>query len=130
MSPLVSRRKADGFFIGIIIAGLVVLFLLDTFWPEIVLPFGIALSFKQFLRRRKYDMYLSAIIFSGIYLSWKFNIFDIRVEILQFILTLMPILLVVAGSFLIFREYFFLREKSESDEEEELNKEIEEKQNP
>jgi hypothetical protein len=117
MKALITRNKSDGIFLAIIIAGLAGLLSTGYWWPEIVLPFGLGLAAKQFLRGRKFDVNVTLIVFAGIYLTSKFTI---KWE------TLMPILLGTGGCFLIFREYFFLRESTEVKEEEELNLEIEE----
>ena len=117
MKALISRHKSDGVFIAIITAGLAALLFTGYGWPEIVLPFGLGLAAKQFLRGRKIEMNVTLLVFIGIYVTSKFTINW---------QTLMPILLCTGGIFLIFREYFLLRATTEIDEEEELNLEIEE----
>ena len=117
MKALISRHKSDGIFLAIIMAGLTALLGTGYGWPELVLPFGLGLAAKQFLRRRKIDMNVTLLVYTGIYVTSKFTINW---------QTLMPILLGTGGVFLIFREYFFLRETTEIEEEEELNLEMKE----
>lgn len=117
MAILASRKKADGIFIAVIIAGLCILLSTDRWWPEIVIPFGLGLALKQYLRNRKYDMNIGLVVFTSLYLTSKFYV-NWQV--------LMPILLTTGSLYLIFREYFIISEKSEAEEEEELNKEFEE----
>lgn len=117
MSALLSKSKADGIFLLLVVIGMMIVYASGMWWPEIVLPIGISLSFKQFLRGRKYEMYLSFFVFTLLYLSSKFKV---KWEVL------MPILLSTGALYLLFYEFFFPKEKDEVQEEEEMNLKIEE----
>ncbi len=121
MNPLVSRSKAEFFFFTILCVGLAILFFTGSWWPEIFLPIGFALSVKQYLRGRYYDIALSIILFTGTYVSFAF-----RITWEAF----MPVLFTLGALYLLSREYFTLKKRACDTEEEELNKELEEEQQP
>lgn len=115
-SPRISRRKAD------IVSGcafVAVLFLfgaLHLWWPWIILPFGVALTLRQYLRGRPYDVVLTAVIFLALFFNFLFNI---RWNFL------IPVLLVLAAVYLVYREYMCYRERTGSEKTEDMKNELE-----
>lgn len=112
MSQLVlSPRKAASISNGVFLISLGILFFTNLWWPGILLALWATLGLRQYLVARYWDFALTSIIFIGLfvlnYLDW-----DI----------LLPVLFVVAGIFLIVREYFFGGDTNG----EEKSKEIEE----
>lgn len=111
--PFVSLHKASNIAGGIFFLGLAVIAYLDTWWPGIIIPFGIALVIRQFLLKKYYDALLSFVIFGGIFVT------------LQWQLSWLPVLFVIAGIFILFRTSITTTE-DEVEEEEEIQTEIEE----
>ena len=115
MNALFSRHKANTIFASLTIVGMILLYMSGHWWPEIFLPLGIGLLVKQYLRAHLYDMFLTAVVFGGAYLTLRF-------PTLWHVLA--PILFSTGSLYLLFRE--FTKKRTEAEKEEELNKEIEE----
>lgn len=82
-----------------------------AWWPGILLAIWLYLAVRQFFSGRTYDLVISSIILLGLYaivyfkFTWDF---------------LIPVLFIVGGIYIIFREYFF----SEDTDGEEKSQEI------
>jgi predicted membrane protein len=106
-----SKRKAEAVSNGVFLIALGILFYTNKWWPGILIAIWAALAIRQYFTHRIYDLCLTTAILAGIFIISFFNFkWDI----------LMPVLFVVAGIYLIFREYFF----SEDSNGEEKAKEI------
>ena len=105
---LISKRKADAISNGSFLIGLGVLFYTNTWWPGILLILWIALVMRQYLTGRNYDAVLSTIILVGLFLI---SYIQINWSIL------VPVLFIIGGIYLIFKEYFY----SDDDMEEQID---------
>ena len=95
---LLSKKKADAVSNGIFLACLGILFYTNTWWPGILLAVWALLASRQFLTGRRYDILISSVILLGLFLVALLRInWDM----------LLPILFVVGGLYIIFREYFY-----------------------
>lgn len=130
MRMILSQRKAEAAFFLILVMGGFILYFGGYFWPELAIVIGTALAFKQFLLGKRYEMYMSIIVFLGLYMTWESYLYRFSVDAVEFFLSALPVLFLVSAIFLIFREYVFCKEinQAEEDEEEEVNHEIEEEQ--
>ncbi|MBJ7448931.1 MAG: hypothetical protein JHC93_01070 [Parachlamydiales bacterium] len=110
--PLVSKRKAHHFCVGLLLICLGVIAYLDTWWPTILLALGLCLALRQVLLGKWYDGILVIIVFVGSFLSFFYH------------WPFLPILFFVAGIYLFFRDVS--ENEDEVEYEEEIQKEMEE----
>lgn len=96
--PIFSKRKTEAIANGCFLIALGVLFYTGAWWPGILLAIWVLLAVRQYFSGRKYDLFISSFILLGLFLVNYFK-FDWTV--------LMPILFVIGGVYIIFREYFF-----------------------
>ena len=114
--PYTSKKRANNLAAGLLLVGLAVIGYVEQWWPGILLAFGLAVALRQALLGRWYDAILLALVFAGSFASFFFQ------------LSWMPVLFLVAGIYLIFRDVS--ESDDEEEEEEEIQKEIEEEENP
>ena len=119
--PLVSRKKANATFNGIFLIGLGLLFFTNSWWPGILLVIGTALTTRQYLRGRFYDMALSIIIFGGLFVGSLWN-WDVSF--------LIPVLFTLAGIYLLVSEWGMKHDRVGEEEVEEIGKELDEDEHP
>jgi hypothetical protein len=98
---ILSKRKADAISNGVFLIGLGVLFYTNAWWPGILIILWVALALRQFLTGRNYDAVLSTIILIGLFLISYVKV-DWSI--------LVPVLFVIGGIYLIFKEYFYADE--------------------
>lgn len=111
--PLVSRHKADKFGLASFLLGLAVLSFLNSWWPGIALVFGLSLAIRRLFEGKYYDALLSLVIFGGIFAAVAYNF------------TSVTVIFVIAAIVVLFRA-FSNQAEDEIEEEENLEKEIEE----
>jgi predicted membrane protein len=116
---ILSQRKALIFSFILFLLGVAVLTYVRNFWPAIALVLGIPLALKQYLTGKHYDMAMTLFVFIGIFVTVQF---DISWHIL------LPILFTFGGIYVFCKEFFNLKSITEIDDEQDLNKEIEEDQ--
>lgn len=115
--PKVSYKRAKAISSSLFLISVAVLFFTDKWWPGLLLAIGIPLAIRHYLLGRTYDMWLTLTIFIGGFLAAGANInWDI----------LIPVILVVAAVYMLIREFLDPNVTDESEDEESLNKEIEE----
>jgi hypothetical protein len=119
MRPLLSRKKANAYSFSLFLVGLALLIIFENWWPGIMLAVGLPVALHQLLLGRTYDMALSLFVFVGAFVSVQF---DIAWKIL------IPTLLSIGAVYIFFREFFGGTSITESEDEEDLNHEIEEEQ--
>ena len=119
MSQIASKKRAKAFSFALFLIGLAILSYLQAWWPGIMLVVGIPLSLRQYLLGRHYDMGVSLFVFIGVFITVQF---DISWEIL------LPVLFALGGIYILFREFLESKEEPLSEEEEDINQEIEEDQ--
>ncbi|MEN9344079.1 MAG: hypothetical protein RLZZ453_866 [Chlamydiota bacterium] len=121
MGRLTSKRRAKAISSGLFLVGLAIVTYLNAWWPGIMLAIGIPLALRQYMLGRHYDMAISLFVFCGVFITVQF---DISWEIL------LPVLFAIGGIYTLFREYLESKEEPLDEEEEDLNKEIEEDNHP
>lgn len=109
--PLMAKRKIDAISNGALLIALGILFATDAWWPGILLAVWVTLAFRQYLSGRMYDLFVSSVILLGLFLI-SFLKLDWSI--------LMPVLLVVGGIYIIFREYFFAEDTNGEDKSQEI----------
>ncbi len=115
--PIVSRKKAQIFSFILFILGIVTLAIFQDWWPGIMLAFGFPIALREFLLGKRYDALISLCVFSGAYVTVEFNIpWDI----------LLPMIFIIGGIHIFFRDFFKTDPETEVEEEEEISQEIEE----
>ena len=116
--PKISRKKAAAISFAVFLIILAIITLTEYWWPGIMLLIGIPLAVKQFFSGRKYDMVITLFVFLGVFVTvqfqipWKY---------------LLPVLFTVGGIYILFKE-IFMKSNTESEVEENINKEIEEEE--
>jgi hypothetical protein len=117
--PLVSRRRASAISSALFFIGLAIVALTGTWWPGMLLVIGIPLALRQYLLGHTYDMFLSLVIFVGLFITAVYNVtWDI----------LLPVLFGIAAVYIILREFQIGSEHPEDEDEEDINLEIEEEE--
>lgn len=96
--PLLSKNKADAISNGAFLVVLGMLIYANAWWPWILIALWVWVAIRQFLTGRNYDLIVSSVILLGLFIV---SLFDIKWSIL------MPVLFVIGGIYIIFREYFF-----------------------
>jgi hypothetical protein len=113
-----SKRKADAISNGVFLIAVGILVFTGYWWPGILIAIWATLATRQYLTNRMYDLLLTTILLIGLSviiilnLNWT---------------VIVPVLLVLGGIHLIFREYCVAEGAGEDEEEyiEETEKEIE-----
>ena len=109
--PILSKRKIDAISNGAFLISLGILFATDAWWPGILLAIWVSLALRQYFSGRMYDLFVTSLILLGLFI----------VSFLQLNWTiLMPILFVVGGIYIIFREYFFAEDTNGEDKSQEI----------
>lgn len=113
-----SKRKADAISNGIFLIGLGILVYTSLWWPGILLVLWATLASRQWLTGRIYDLIVTTILLIGLSLIILFNLNWT---------VIVPVLLVLGGIHIIFREYCVAEGAGETEDEliEETEKEIE-----
>ena len=119
--PLTSNKKASSLSLAIFLVGIGILAITQQWWPGIMLAFGLATAVKHFLLSKYYDMTLSLVVFVGIFIVVQYNI---SWEII------LPVLLILGGIAIFFKEIFGPNQMTEAEKEEDLNLEISEEKKP
>ena len=116
--PLTSKKKAQALATALFFLGLAILAFLNSWWPAIMLVVGVPLAFRQLLLGRTYDMCLSLLVFVGTFVTVQF---DIAWRIF------LPILFTIGAIYVLFREFTESTKEDETEREEDLQHELEEK---
>lgn len=104
--PLLTQSKANALSNGAFLIGLGVLIFTGAWWPGFLLVLWVSLIVRQLFTGRHYDALLSTVILIGLFLvayikiNWS---------------VLIPVLFVIGGIYLIFREYFYADEGIEEE---------------
>ena len=108
---LMSKKRAYAISNGILLICLGALIFTNAWWPHILLAIWITLFSRQYLCGRIYYALLSTIIILGLYVTALMK-FDFE--------HFLPVILVVAGIFVIFREYYFADDTNGEDKSQEI----------
>lgn len=114
---IMSKKKADAISNGVFLVAIGVLVYTGAWWPGMLLAIWLTLATRQYLTARIYDLVLTTILLVGLFtiillqLNWS---------------VLIPVLLVLGGIHIIFREYCVAEGAGEREEDliEETEKEI------
>lgn len=115
--PILSKRKTEAFANGCFLIALGILFYTGAWWPGILLAIWVLLAVRQYFSGRSYDLFISSIILLGLFTVTYFK-YDWTL--------LMPVLFVVGGIYIIFREYFFSENTNYEDKSQELRDDTDE----
>ncbi len=108
---ILSKRKSDAIANGVFLISLGVLFYTNYWWPGILLALWINVGLRQFLTGRLYDFTISSVILLGLF---AISFFEVEWTIL------LPVLFVVGGIYIIFREYFFAEDTNGEEKSQEI----------
>ncbi|MFA6118688.1 MAG: hypothetical protein WCT85_05570 [Parachlamydiales bacterium] len=115
--PIMSRKKAHSLSFALFLIGIGIISYIKYWWPGIMLAIGLPIALRQYLLGRRFDMFVSLIVFLGVYITVQFQIkWDI----------ILPVLFTIGGIYVFFREFFGPKDVEEEDTEEDKNLEIEE----
>lgn len=116
--PRTTHRRANTIANGAFLVCLGILFATDAWWPGILLALWITLVIRQYLSGRIYDLCISSAIFLSLFaisfFKWNWSF-------------LMPVLFVVGGLYIIFREYFFGEDTNGEDKAQEMIDDLDDK---
>lgn len=104
--PIMTKRKADAIANGAFFIGIGILLFTNSWWPSLLLVLWVSLFLRQYLTGRIYDAFLSSVILIGLFLitfikiNWS---------------VIIPVLFVIGGIYLIFKEYFYSEESIEEE---------------
>jgi predicted membrane protein len=113
--PVVSKKKAAIISNGIFLICVGIMIFTNTWWPGIILAVAVTITSRQYLSGRYYHAIISAVIFTALFILAiaRFN-FDV----------LAPVLFILAGIFLIVREYFFTYDTNGEEKSEEIKDDV------
>ena len=115
--PITSRKRAQAYAGALILIGLAILAITESWWPGIMLVIGLPLALRQYLLGRIHDTLVSLLVFVGTFVTVQF---DISWKLF------LPTLFTLGAIYIIAREYLESRAESEDELEEDTNLEIEE----
>lgn len=107
-----SKRKADAISNGVFLVGIGILIYLNSWWPSLLLVLWATVGTRQYLTGRFFDLVVSTIILVGLFVVTFFRL-DWTV--------LVPVLFVLGGIYIIYREYSL----AEAIEPEDITRELE-----
>jgi 4-hydroxybenzoate polyprenyltransferase len=105
----VSPRKVDTLSIAVFAVALILLYVLNFWWPGILLAIWAILAVRQWLTERRFDLIMTSIILLGLFTIY---FFDITWSVL------MPVLFILGSFYIIFREFFYPEDIAEEKSEE------------
>lgn len=95
---ILPKRKAEAISNGLALICLAVLFWSNFWWPGILLGILVWIGSRQYFTGRYWDLMITAVILISLFLVTLFNI-DLS--------ALVPILFILGGIYIVFREYYF-----------------------
>jgi hypothetical protein len=117
--PIVSKKRTQNICGALFFVGLGVVGFIGQWWPGVMLAIGIPLALRQFFLRKFYDVIITLIICFGIVI---FSSYEMSTKVI------LPIMFIIAGIYIFFRDFIESQNTTEVEEEENLNEEIEEEQ--
>jgi hypothetical protein len=112
---ILSEKRASAISNGLFLISLGILVYTNLWWPGILLAIWITMSSKQYLTGRIYDAFITTFVLVGLFAATIINI-DWAF--------LLPTLFIVAGIFIIYREYSGRHETLEEDKSEEIIEDV------
>jgi hypothetical protein len=93
-----TEQKADMIGKGIFLIGLGLLFILNAWWPWLLLVILASLGVRHLLLKKYWELTLTAIVFIFLFVVAIFHFEEMY---------LIPALLILGGTYFIVREFFF-----------------------
>ncbi len=115
--PKTSQKRAKAVSASIFLVGLGIISFTNILWPGIMLVIGIPLAIRQYMLGKTYDAIVSLVIFVGAFIVSSCNV---SWEII------LPIIFFTSAIYILVREFCESTITTESEDEENLNKSIEE----
>ena len=112
---VMSEKKASSIANGLFLISIGVLFFTNLWWPGILLAIWISMASKQYLTGRLYDAAITSVILLGLFvtslvnLNWAY---------------FLPVIFIVSGIFLIYREYSGPHDTNGEDKSEEIKEDV------
>ncbi|PCI78246.1 hypothetical protein COB21_01045 [Candidatus Aerophobetes bacterium] len=113
-----SRKRASKIYIALLLVGIAILLITNSWWPTILLVVGTALGVKQALVGKRKDATLTFIVFYGfffvqfIHLAWQI---------------LVPSIMIITAFYIVAKEWIEDRRlPTEKETDEEIQKQLEE----
>jgi len=108
---LLPKRKAIAISNGVFLISLGLLFFTNFWWPGILLALWATLGTRQYLSGRNFDLIITSVILLGLFVVALLP-FDVNV--------LLPVLFVIGGIYIIFREYYFGEDSNGEEKSQEI----------
>jgi len=109
--PILSKKKANAVSNGVFLVGIAILIFTDAWWPGIILVLWATIASRQYLSGRWYYAIITTFVLGGLFfISIYRPAFNI----------LVPIVLLIAGLFLIFRELYYSKDTNGEEKSEEI----------
>lgn len=112
---LMSKQKSEILSNCAFLLALTVLLYTGAWWPGILLALWVTLALRQYLTGRMYDVLVTSVLLLGLFLV---NFFQIDWNVL------MPILFVLGGIYIIFREAYFAEDTNGEDKAKEIEEDV------
>jgi hypothetical protein len=116
IQSMMPSHKAQAISNGVFLIGLGILFYTNEWWPGIILVIWAALALRQGLTGRYYDVLLTSLVLLGLFI---FSFYDLKWSVIA------PVLFVLGGIFIIFREFFFTKDTNGEEKSEEIKDDVE-----
>ncbi len=105
------KRKVHALSNGAFIVSLGVLFYTNFWWPGILLALWVYMALREWLSGRTYDLIISSVVLLGLFavslFNWSWSV-------------LMPVLFVLGGIYIVFREFVLESDTNGEDIAEEI----------
>lgn len=111
-----SKRKADAISNGVFLVGLGIMVFSNAWWPGILMVLWATLATRQYFTGRIYDLVVTSVLLVGLFIITLLNLNWT---------VIVPVLLILGGIHIIFREYCFAGAISEEDDPSEMIEEQE-----
>ena len=95
-NQLTSKRRAKALSLSLLFLGLAILSFTGEWWPSVVLVAGIPLALRQFLLGRPHDFILTLLVFSGVFVTYQY---EVNWQLL------LPVLFIIAAIYIVFKEF-------------------------
>lgn len=115
-NALMTKRKAEAVSNGVFLVLIGMMIYATAFWPWILLALWAWIGLRQLLTARKYDFIVSTILFLGLFII---SFFDLKWAYI------MPVLFILGGIYIVFREYFYSKDTNGEDIADEIEDDTE-----
>jgi predicted membrane protein len=115
------KKKIEAISNGVFIICLGILFFTGGWWPGILLALWVLLAIRQYFTHRIRDLVISSIILLGLF---ALSFFNIEWSVI------LPVLFVIGGIYIIFREYFFAEDTDGEEKSQEIKDDVENGKKP